>query len=86
MTLVKKLFVTCLAKKELDNMWKVIVIICAFGYECQLLEQNPMEYYHDYNECIVVSIEKEKLLTQLYRDYDYYVVDSEATCEQVQAT
>ena len=50
-------------------MWKVIVIICAFGYECQLLEQNPMEYYHDYNECIVVSIEKEKLLTQLYRDF-----------------
>ncbi len=67
-------------------MWKVVVIICAFGYECQVMEQTPIEYYHDYNECMVVSIEKEKLLTELYTDYEYYVVDSEATCEKVPAS
>ncbi len=81
--LVKKLFVTYLAKKELDNMWKVIVIICAFGYECQIMEQKPMEYYHDYNECMVVSLEKHKLITETFTDYGYAVVDSKATCEKV---
>ena len=67
-------------------MWKVVVVICAFGYECQIMEQKPMEYYQDYNECMAVSLEKEKLLTETNKNYDYYVVESAATCEKVSAS
>ena len=86
MTLVKKLFVTCLAKKELDNMWKVLVMICMVGYDCTAFQQSPMQYYHDYNECINVAIEKEKQLTDAYTEHGYYVIESKSTCEQAPVT
>ena len=86
MTLVKKLFVTCLAKKELDNMWKVLVMICMVGYDCTAFQQSPMQYYHDYDECVSVAIEKEKQLTNAYIKHGYYVLDSKSGCEQYPLT
>ena len=86
MMLVKKLFVTCLAKKELDNMWKVLVIICMAGYDCTAFQQAPMQYYHNYDECISVAIEKEKQLTTAYLELGYFVLDSKSTCEHVPAS
>ena len=44
-------------------MWKVLVIICMAGYDCTAFQQSPMQYYHDYDECVSVAIEKEKQLT-----------------------
>jgi hypothetical protein len=67
-------------------MWKIIIIICALGFDCQQLEQNPMQFYEDYNECMAVAVEKEKQLTELYRNYGYLVEDSKATCENVKAS
>jgi hypothetical protein len=68
-------------------MWKVIVIICMVGYDyCQLFQQSPMQFYQNYDECISVAIEKEKLLTTSYTEYGYYITDSKATCERYLAT
>ena len=87
MMLVKKLFVIYLERKKLNNMWKVVIIICMFGYDyCQLFEQKPIQFYHDYNECISIAIEKEKLLTTAYKEHGYQIIDSKATCKQHLAT
>ena len=69
MMLVKKLFVIYLERERLDNMWKVLVIICMAGYDCTAFQQSPMQYYHDYDECVSVAIEKEKQLTQFSITY-----------------
>ena len=63
-------------------MWKVLVVICMLGYDCTAFQQSPMQYYHSYDECVNVAIEKEELLTSSYTEHNYYVTDSKATCEQ----
>ena len=63
-------------------MWKVLVVICMFGYDCTAFQQSPMQYYHDYDECISVAVEKERQLTIAYTEHGYYVLDSKSTCEQ----
>ncbi len=82
MMLVRKLFVIYLERKRLDNMWKVLVIICMTGYDCTAFQQSPIEFYHSYEECISIAIEKEKQLTDAYTEHGYYVLDSKSTCEQ----
>ena len=41
-------------------MWKVVIVICALGNPCTVFEQDPMQYYHDKQSCIVVSESKHK--------------------------
>ena len=86
MMLVRKLFVIYLGRKRLDNMWKVLVIICMVGYDCIAFQQSPIQFYQNYDECISVAIEKEKLLATSYAKYGYYITDSKATCERYLAT
>ena len=43
-------------------MWKVIVIVCIVNFDCYYFQEKPMDYYHNYDECMIVAIEKEKLL------------------------
>ena len=82
MMLVRKLFVIYLGRKRLDNMWKVLVIICMAGYDCTAFQQSPMQYYHTYDDCISIAVEKELQLTTSYLDHGYYVLDSKSYCEQ----
>ena len=82
MMLVRKLFVIYLERKRLDNMWKVLVIICMTGYDCTAFQQSPIKFYHSYEECISIAIEKEKQLTDAYTEHGYYVLNSKSTCEQ----
>ena len=63
-------------------MWKVLVVICMFGYDCTAFQQSPMQYYHSYDECISVATEKKILLTNSYTEHGYYITDSKATCKQ----
>ena len=86
MMLVRKLFVIYLERKKLDNMWKVLVIICMVGYDCTLFQQSPIQFYQDYDECISIAIEKEKILTTSYKEHGYQIIDSKATCKQHLAT
>ena len=73
MMLVRKLFVIYLGRKRLDNMWKVLVVICMAGYDCTAFQQSPMQFYHDYDQCVSVAVEKEKQLTDAYTEHGYYV-------------
>ena len=82
MMLVRKLFVIYLGRKRLDNMWKVLVIICMAGYDCTAFQQSPMQFHHSYDECISIAIEKEKHLTNAYTKHGYYIIDSRFYCEQ----
>ena len=86
MMLVKKLFVIYLERERIDNMWKVLVIICMAGYDCTAFQQSPMQYYHSYEECISIAIEKELQLTTAYLEHGYYVLDSNSGCEQAPVT
>ena len=52
------------------------------GYDCTAFQQAPMQYYHSYDECVSVAVEKERQLTTAYLEHGYYVLDSKSTCEQ----
>jgi len=67
-------------------MWKVLVVICMLGYDCTAFQQSPMQYYHSYDECLIIAIEKEKELTNAYTEHGYYVTDSKSDCEQYPVT
>ncbi len=64
-------------------MWKVVVIICALGSPCVIMEENPMRHYKNYNDCIKVAEEKHKLIVESFQDYGYYVDESNYKCEQL---
>ena len=61
-------------------MWKVVIVICALGNPCTVFEQDPMQYYHDKQSCIVVSESKHKELLDGFLNYGYYVESSAFTC------
>ena len=67
-------------------MWKVIVIVCIFNYECYYFQEKPMDYYQDYNECMSVAIEKKKILLTGYQEYGYQVQDTRAFCTKAPTT
>ena len=52
------------------------------GYDCTAFQQSPIKFYHSYEECISIAIEKEKQLTDAYTEHGYYVLNSKSTCEQ----
>jgi hypothetical protein len=56
------------------------------GYDCTAFHQSPIQYYHDYDECVSIAVEKETQLTTAYLEHGYYVIDSKSTCEQHPAT
>ena len=45
-----------------------------------------MQYYHSYDECLIIAIEKEKELTNEYTDHGNYVTDTKSDCEQYPLT
>jgi len=62
-------------------MWKVVVIICALGNPCMVFQEDPLKYYDDEVECMVVAAEKERLLIEAHKKYDYQVEKHAHTCE-----
>jgi hypothetical protein len=62
-------------------MWKVVVIICALGNPCMVFQEDPVKYYDDKVECMVVAAEKERLLIEAHKKYDYQVEKHAHTCE-----
>jgi hypothetical protein len=36
-------------------MWKAIIIVCALGNPCVIMEEDPIKHYQDYNECMKVA-------------------------------
>jgi|TARA_B100002003_G_C13986269_1_gene476760 hypothetical protein len=63
-------------------MWKVIIIICLFNLDCYYFQEQPIDYYHDYNECMIVAKEKERLLLTGYQEYGYLVENTRTFCTE----
>ena len=41
-----------------------------------------MDYYHNYDECMIVAIEKEKLLLKGYIEHGYLIEDTRVLCTE----
>ena len=39
-----------------------------------------MDYYHNYDECMIVAKEKERLLLKGYIEYGYLIEDTKVLC------
>jgi hypothetical protein len=65
-------------------MWKVIVMVCALGNPCVVMEEDPMRYFHDRNECMANASVKHAELLEAFPEYGYPVEDSDFTCEFVE--
>ena len=64
-------------------MWKVVIVICALGNPCVIMEQDPMRHYSDRNECMAKSSSKHSELLDAFVDYGFMVYDSKFTCERL---
>ncbi len=64
-------------------MWKVVIIICALGNPCVIMEESPKKYYIDRNECMANASAKYSDLLTAFEEYGYQVYDSEFTCEKL---
>jgi len=64
-------------------MWKVVVVMCALGNPCMIMEEDPMKYYNYKSECMANASAKHSLIVESYSIYGYQVEKSDFTCEKV---
>ena len=64
-------------------MWKVIIIVCALGNPCVLMEEDPIRHYTTKSECMANASAKHSLIMQSFETYGYVIERSEFNCEQV---
>ncbi len=62
-------------------MWKVVVIICALGNPCVIMEEDPMKYYHIKSECMANASAKHSQIVKGLQDTGYMIEKSNFTCE-----
>ena len=61
-------------------MWKAIIVVCALGNPCIVMEEDPMKYYSSKSECMANASTKHKLIVDSYAIYGYNVEKSEFDC------
>jgi len=64
-------------------MWKVVIVVCALGNPCVVMEEDPMKYYNYKSECMANASAKHSLIVESYSKYGYQVEKSDFTCEKV---
>ena len=64
-------------------MWKAIIIVCALGNPCMIMEEDPMKHYSSKSECMANASAKHSLIVYSYSVYGYIVDKSSFTCEKV---
>ena len=64
-------------------MWKVVIIVCALGNPCIVMEEDPMRYYSTKSECMANASAKHSLIVDSYSIYGYTVERSDFTCELI---
>ncbi len=64
-------------------MWKVIIVVCALGNPCMVMEEDPMRYYSTKSECMANASAKHSLIVESYSVYGYTVEKSTFDCGQV---
>ena len=50
-------------------MWKVIIVVCALGNPCMVMEEDPMRYYSSKSECMANASAKHSLIVESYSVY-----------------
>ena len=63
-------------------MWKVVIIVCALGNPCIIMEEDPIRHYNSKSECMANASTKHDLIVDSYSIYGYQIEKSEFTCEQ----
>jgi hypothetical protein len=61
-------------------MWKAIIIVCALGNPCVIMEEDPMKYYQNYNDCMKVAQKKHERVLESFSVYGYQIDSSEFKC------
>jgi|TARA_Y100000590_G_scaffold200851_1_gene228233 hypothetical protein len=64
-------------------MWKVVIVICALGNPCVIMEESPMKHYEDKDKCMEVAFQKHNELLDAFENYGYSIYSSEYNCEKV---
>ena len=64
-------------------MWKVIIVVCALGNPCMVMEEDPMRFYSTKSECMANASLKHSQIVEAYPTYGYEVSNSDFTCEKV---
>ena len=64
-------------------MWKAIIVVCALGNPCMVMEEDPMRYYSTKSECMANASAKRSLIVDSYSIYGYTVERSDFTCELI---
>jgi len=64
-------------------MWKVIIVVCALGNPCVVMQEFPMRYYSTKSECMANGSAKHSLIVESYPVYGYTVEKSSFDCVQI---
>ena len=64
-------------------MWKAIIVVCALGNPCMVMEEDPMRYYSTKSECMANASAEHSLIVDSYSIYGYTVERSDFTCELI---
>lgn len=64
-------------------MWKVIIVVCALGMPCTVMQEDPVIYYTDKGHCMQVAQEKHANIVESFGIYGYTVENSDYACEKV---
>ena len=64
-------------------MWKVIIVVCALGNPCLVMEEDPIKHYSSKSECMANASAKHSLIVESYSVYGYTVEKSSFDCGQV---
>ena len=47
-------------------MWKVMIVVCALGNPCIVMEEDPMKFYKSKSECMANGSAKHSLIVESY--------------------
>ena len=63
-------------------MWKVIIVVCALGNPCMVMEEDPMRYYSTKSECMANASVKYSEVTTSFQNYGFQIESANFECEQ----
>jgi hypothetical protein len=70
-------------ENEVKHMWKLVIIVCALGNPCVIMQEDPMRHYTSKSECMANASVKHSDIVEAYPTYGYQVDKSSFDCIQV---
>ncbi len=65
-------------------MWKVIIVVCALGNPCVIMQEDPMIHYKSKSECMANGSVKHSQIVEAYPIYGFEVEKSSFDCVKVE--